>query len=276
MPDIDDLEGSIIDNKDRIKEIEDDINELDNKVTYLESKKIRFEHYKVFLYPNSILKYIKNIIDCQERNKCNNRFYPSDQEKVQNYFDPINPGRIDLKKILYDNTIELRDLKKISKIISNQGWSALNHLETLKYNTYLNKPTILYYGIMQLSVFYSNLHFNFTSQNRTLSCLSKQFRSHGISTSFINSIPFNIKIDSLLLDIEIKLKKAGIVSRFILTYKDYFIDYFINEEKLTLLNLIKNYFWLKPGRIKEEFKKDIGSETPQPNFNSKILSIQHF
>ncbi len=53
----------------------------------------------------------------------------------------------------------------ISKIISNQGWSDFHYLENLSKNINLNKPIIMYYGIIQLGAFFSNLHFNFTVQN---------------------------------------------------------------------------------------------------------------
>ena len=50
----------------------------------------------------------------------------------------------------------------------------------------INQPVLLYYGILQLSSYYTNLFFNYTSMNEKISSLkgkkAKKIQNHGIGS----------------------------------------------------------------------------------------------
>ncbi len=200
-----------------------------------------------------------------------NSFYPASESIIVDYFNNrrFNPHQIDPNKVKYQSNISYKDLMEICETISYIGSSGLNFLENLKNNLDLNKPIILYYGIMQLGVFYSNLHFNYTSYNKIVSNLSNT-KTHGIDTSELKQFGFEKDIRKIILK-GIKLKIAGVAMRFFMAYKPSLLDYFLNEKRVALIDLLKNYFW--DTNLKSDFQRSFGYGDPEINFNSKIFTI---
>lgn len=198
-------------------------------------------------------------------------FYPVSESIIVDYFNDqgFNPQQINPDKVKYQSNLSYKDLMEICETISYIGRSGLNFLENLQNNIDLNKPIILYYGIMQLGVFYSNLHFNFTSYNKIVSNLSK-IKTHGIDTSELKQLEFEKDIRNIIVK-RIKLKKAGVAMRFFMAYEPSLLDYFLNEEQVSLTNLLKNYFW--DTNLKLDFQHSFGFGEPEINFNSKIFTI---
>lgn len=137
-----------------IEDLEDKINVNMNRIIDLEEKEMKIESYKIFLYPKTILNYISNLMNLQAKEDGYDQFYPANNSVISDLFKDIkvNPGNIQPDKIKYNPQINYKNLFKISEIISYQGWSGFNYLENLENNIDLNKPLILYYGIMQLGV----------------------------------------------------------------------------------------------------------------------------
>ncbi len=254
--------------KNTLEDLEDRVSDLEDRI---EEKDLKSEKYKILLYPITIFNYISNLIDLQAKEEGDDQFYPARMSKIIEYFgdESINPGRISSEKIKYNPEITAKDLKKICEIISYQGWSGFNYLENIENYLDLNKPLILYYGILHLGVFFSNLHFNFTSYNRTLSSIPNM-ATHGINHHEINKIKFLFTTDSILSK-KIKLKKMGVITRFFLAYNSSLLRYSIDETKFDLKDLLKNYFFKTD--ISEEFKREFGYEKPKIDFNSKMFSI---
>jgi len=256
-----------------IDDLEDKINANMNRLIDLEEKEMKIESYKIFLYPKTILNYISNLIDLQAKEERNDQFYPANFSVISDLFKDkkFNPGNIQPKKIKYNPSISYKDLFKISEIISFQGWSGFNYLENLEKNIDLNKPLILYYGIMQLGVFFSNLHFNFTPFNKTLSCFPN-LSTHGIYHKEITRIKFTFTVKSILSK-EIQLKKMGVGSSFFLSYNSFLLKYFLEETQINLIDLLKNYFLHTDIKIKKQFQHTFGYIPPEKDFKSKMLSI---
>lgn len=256
-----------------IDDLEDKINANMNRIIDLEDKEMKIESYKIFLYPKTILNYISNLMNLQAKEDGYDQFYPANNSVISDLFKDkkVNPGNIQPNKIKYNPQINYKNLFKISEIISYQGWSGFNYLENLENNIDLNKPLILYYGIMQLGVFFSNLHFSFTPFNKTLSCF-KNLSTHGIYHKEIKRIKFNFTVKSILSK-EIQLKKMGVGTRFFLSYNSYLLKYFLKETQINLLDLLKNYFFQTDIKIKNQFQQAFGYIPPKNDFNSKMLSI---
>ena len=160
----------------------------------------------------------------------------------------------------------------ISRIISNQGWSGFQYLENLPNNINLNKPIILYYGIVQLGAFFSNLHFNFTVQNNEVKRINN-IRSHGLDSSELKDISFRINVNDILSK-KIKLEKTGLAPRFCLAYDSSLLIHFTNQISFSLLDLLKSYYWEKgPSRVTSQFQKDFGKKKPEILINSKLFNI---
>lgn len=189
-----------------------------------------YKDYKIFLYPAEIQKYILNLIKLQfKKNDETNKYYPASRTAVKDYFNGLG---FDPEKIKYNDSIPPNDLQYISKIISNQGWSGFHYLENLPNNINLNKPIILYYGIIQLGAFYSNLHFNFTDQNNEVKKI-KNIKSHGLDSSELKNISFRININDILSK-KIKFEKTGLAPRFCLAYNSSLLVHFTNQISLSL------------------------------------------
>ncbi|MHA1250197.1 MAG: YaaC family protein [Candidatus Helarchaeota archaeon] len=253
--------------KERIENCEEKINNNTFRIEFLERKDIKVESYKLFLYPQTILNYISNIIDLQTNKGKPYFYYPTNYKHIFNFLG----NKFNLKNIKYNIKIKDKELFEICQIISYQGLSGFNYLENLENNIDLNKPLTLYYGIMHLGVFFSNLHFNFTPFNHSISKSSK-FKTHGISHYEINNIDTNIEINDILSK-KIQLKKMGVAPRFFLTYKSFLLKYFLKEIRINLLDLLKNYFLQAEESIKIQFIKNFGHDNPTHYFNSKMLSI---
>lgn len=254
--------------EDKCEELEISVNDLNDRILYIEEQNIFTENYKIFLYPATIKEFIENLIKLQSINDQFEKYYPASLRDVENYFNnfSFNP-----ENIKYKDDIPEGERKIIFKLISDQGWSGFNYLENLENNIDLNKPIVLYYGILQSVAYFSNLHFNFTSHNRRLSQIAN-IRTHGIDLNEFKNIGFNPSISSILSK-KIKLQKTGLASRFTLAYESNLLSYFINETTISLIDLLKNYFWKVEGLGKSELKQEYGRGDPDVYFNSKILSL---
>jgi len=218
------------------------------------------------------LNYISNLINLQSKKDRSDLFYPASESIIEDFFNDqkFNPHQINPEKIKYQSNLLYKDLLEICETISYIGKSGLNFLENLENSIDLNKPIILYYGIMQLGVFYSNLHFNFTSYNKIVSNLSKNIKTHGIDMYELKQLGIEKDIRKIIIK-GIKLKKAGVAMRFFMAYKPSLLNYFLKEEKVSLIDLLKNYFW--DTNLKRDFQQSFGFGEPEINFNSKIFTI---
>lgn len=264
-----DFNSTINNIEDEIKENKEKIDENEQKIIELEEREYKMEDYKIFLYPAEIKKYITNLIELQSKDDESEKYYPAYTSSVENYFNDL---KFNPEKIKYSINIPPNDMDYISKIISNQGWSGFHYLENLSKNINLNKPIIMYYGIIQLGAFFSNLHFNFTVQNHEVKRINN-IRSHGLDSSQLKDISFNININDILSK-SIKLEKTGLALRFCLAYDPSLLDHFKKQNSFSLLDLLKNYFWEKEYSIvKSQFQKDFGTTEPDIPIHSKLLNI---
>jgi len=257
--------------KDNIEDLKDRLNDLENRIIELEERATRKEEYKIFLYPKTIFNYISNLINLQAKEEGSDQYYPANEGIIQDYFndEKFNPGSINPEKIKYNHEISYNDLMKICQLISYQGISGFNFLDKLENEIELNKPIILYYGVLQLGVFYTNLHFNFTPYNRTLSSF-RRMSKHGIDHNEIDRIEF---YSNEVLTKKIKLKKIGVAMKFFLAYDSNLLRFFLEEKEFSLINLLENYFWEKGTIVRNEFKSEFGYREPTDYFRSMIFSI---
>jgi hypothetical protein len=264
------FESRFVDVEDGIEENKDKIDENERRIDDLEDMEYKLEDYKIFLYPTEIKKYIQNLVKLQTKKDDGfHSYYPGNSSSVEEYFNDL---KFDSKKIKYTTSIPPNDLDYISKIISNQGWSGFSYLDNLSKNINLNKPIILYYGIIQMGAFFSNLHYNFTDYNNAVKTI-KNFRSHGLDSSELKDISFNINVKDILGK-RIKFEKAGLAPRFCLSYSSSLLTHFTKQISISLLDLLKNYFMKKePNRVSTQFQKDFGPKKPDVIINSRSLCI---
>jgi len=144
---------------------------------------------------------------------------------------------------------------KISNIISNQGLSGFNFLENLDLNINLNKPIILYYGIMQLSVYFSNLHYDFTSCNSNLVNYEKvnELRRHGIPLKLFKNLNPTSTIEDILA-IRLPVFRRGVCSRFFLAYDYKQIKHIFAGSQYRLFNSLSRFF---KANLKKEFAEEV-------------------
>lgn len=264
---LEDVENKIDDHESRIDDHEDKISEYEDRIDDLEEKDVKNEDYKIFLYPATIIKYIRALIELQSKDDKDNKFYPATESNVYTYFNFLG---FDSEIIKYNKDIPPNDLSYISEIISNQGWSGYYYLENSENNIILNKPINLYYGIIQIAAYFSNLHFNFTVYNDKVPNI---MRSHGIDSSKLKDIDFKASVNDILSK-SIKLEKAGLAPRFCLAWDSSFVNCFIDQKSLSILDILKNYFLTKHlVSVQSEFKRDFGTSHPKVFFNTRILSI---
>lgn len=172
------------------------------------------------------------------------------------------------------------NLEIISKIIANQGKSGYSYLENIEKVINLNKPTLMFYGIEQLSAFFRNLHFNFTDENTKYNSIKKRFLRHGIDAFDFKNIGTNISLGDLL-NKEIRFKIEGFSPLFFLLnladHHDISIDFFIEEKKISFSELLRNFFNLRnkniPNLIRSKFEDNFGNDRPKIRLNSFILTI---
>lgn len=263
------FEDKMDDLKNEVDENKYYIDDNEQRIKTLEDRDYELEDYKIFLYPTEIKKYIINLVKLQSTDDRNDHFYPALAGTAEDYFNDLGFAP---EKIKYDKSIPPSDMDYISRIISNQGWSGFHYLENLSNNINLNKPIILYYGIVQLGAFFSNLHFNFTVHNNEVKRIAN-IRSHGLNSSELKNISFRTNVDEILSK-NIKLEKTGLAPRFSLAYRSSILIHFTNQVSFNLLDLLKNYFWEKePSIVSSQFKKDFGKENPDVAIRSKLVNI---
>lgn len=262
------LDDDKLENK--FQDLEYRIDNNEDRIINLEVQEKKYEGYKFHLQPQNIKNFINNVINLQSKEEGNYQFYPCGVTTIQDYFSDhqFNPGSINPNKIKYTSSFSENEINQISKLVSYQGKSGYNFLLNVESNIDLNKPLTLYYGILHLSVFFSNLFYNFTDFNRTLSSFP-QIKSHGLDTTKINKIEFDNTTEEILLT-PLKFKKTGIPFRFLIPYKSYSLKYLINEEEINLLDLLKNYFW--ESNVKTKFLHNFDKSTPKIKLD-KAFSI---
>ncbi len=234
---LEDLENDVDNLKDSVHDLEDQIKDIDYNIEELRFSK---EDYEIYLFPTTIQRYLNNIIEIQQRDE--DSFFPSSETSIENYFQQNFPS-FDHNNIKYDAT---DDFSVICKIISDQGRSGSSFIENVDNIIDINKPLLLFYGIEQISAFYSNLHFNFTWENINFNPIRNNFARHGIDASeFKNEIDLENPIEDILGK-KIKLKKLGLAQRFFLTIAPDFISYFNDELEISLIDLLKLFFIFSP------------------------------
>jgi hypothetical protein len=255
------------------------------------------EKYSIYFQPATVKKYLTSLIKHQS---FRNSYYPIHREYLDSYFE-------DFKKFTFKNEAFNYDLIKysinddidsISKIIANQGKSGFSFLQTVEKTVDINQPVLLFYGIEHLSSFFFNLHFNFTNLNKwekkIKSAKLKNIRNHGIASSEFNTInqPTNPNFLSLILNKKIRLIKNGLCSRFFLAYNPKVLTYFYNQSKISLVDLIRNFFIRTrlqslddedlgigvddikhPIEIRQKFVEHFGYKVPTFKIESATLTI---
>ena len=212
---------------------------LDDGTTYGQMESFQSNQYKVFeesekeimFQPSTIKRYIININELQKTEGY--EFYPLNEERLKIFFDKINP-QFNYENIKYNESC---DLDTISKIISYIGKSGYNYITSAIHQDKLYKPVLLFYGIEQLSTFYSYLQFNFTPENSNLNALRKIFRKHGIDPWEFNNVESSADIETIL-NSKIKLTKKGAAQRFFFVLGFPLEEYFFNQTKFSLMDLM--------------------------------------
>lgn len=213
----------------RIKTLEEKLEQIEKRINLFDSQK---EIYEVFFTPTVIIKYIESSIGKKIPSKWKTTF--------ATYFSSIKSD-YDYGSIIYDSSLSREDIEKVALMVSYQGRSGLSYLDNIDNVSLLNKPILLYYGIMQISSYYANLFYNFTDLNRKLDRVSKEIRRHGISANELIQIREHHTIEDII-EKKITLLKSGMNSRFFLAYSPEMVSYFLNQVKFSLLSLLKCFF----------------------------------
>lgn len=190
---------------------------------------------EIMFQASTIRRYIENLRKLQLLEDY--EYHPLTESRVKNFFSHIN-SNFNYKNIKYNQS---SDIDLISRIISYVGKSGYNYIKSANTVIPLNRPVLLFYGIEQLSTFFSYLHFNFTQENNRLSPIRNKFRTHGIDPWEFNNIDSSSSIDDLL-NYKIKLLKEGAVQRFFFVLGFPVKEYFFKELKYSLLDLIQIFF----------------------------------
>ena len=255
--DFDDLENKIYDLESSVSDIKIEIDDINYDIEELKFSK---EDYEIYLFPTTVQRYLKNLIELQQNE--NETFFPSSESRIREYFN-TNFGPFDHNQIKYSST---EDLKTAGKIISYQGRSGSSFIENIDNVIDINKPLLLFYGIEQLAAYYSNLHFNFTWTNNNLSAIRNDLLKHGIGAfQFKNPVDLSNPIDDLL-NKKIKLQPAGLAQRFFLAIAPGFLRYFSEKVEISLIELLK-FFYLFipiPYKTKRIFEELYGSRATLP------------
>ena len=199
-------------------------------------KKLIEDDYNLKLEPNTIKKYLQNVILIQKSQKFSS--YPTYKYRIKNYIRKIKPNFNPIHLKYTDNT----DLDKVSNIISNVGRSGYEYIHNVENIIDLNKPVLLFYGVEHLASFYINLHLNFTEDNKMLSQISRRrIIGHGINPHNFNNISAEVNLEDILYS-EIKLMQYGLFPRFLLLSLDPLLYAALNNKKLSLLELLLLFF----------------------------------
>lgn len=259
---LEELESEIEDVKSNLDEKSYEFEQGIDKLNFeLENLQFSREKYEIYLYPYTIKSYIENLLKLQKRDKTS--FFPSNLVNIKKYFNEIFE-EFDYNFIKYKN---LKDFDVIAKIIAFQGRSGTSFIESVENIIELNKPLMLYYGIMQLATYFSNLHFNFTWKNNELSSIRKNMQRHGVdSFEFKNKVSLENPVNNILKK-KIRLERKGLAHRFFLTYEPSFLHYFIIRQEISLIDLLKLFFLHSPipNTIRNKFKENFGNLSSLPN-----------
>ena len=192
--------------------------------------------YNIYFQPLNIKKYLSKLIKIQ--NLENEKFFPSEENYIQTYFDEISKN-FNYNKIKYTNESKL-DI--VSSILANIGRSGSVFIKSTENLEYINKPVLLFYGIEHLSAFFLNIHYNFTQENFSLSpIMSSQYYKHGIDSNQFNRIDINEDLINLFNN-KISLTKQGFASRFFLSLEFPLNEYFFPQREISLIELIQTFF----------------------------------
>ncbi len=262
---LEEINYEISDLKDYIEDIKKEIENVNYKIDDLKST---IEDYEIYLFPTTIQRYLRNLVNLQQIKS--ESFFPSYDKRIKQYFQASFPS-FDYKKIKYKST---DTFNVISKIISDQGRSGSSFIENMDNVIDINKPLLLFYGIEQISAFYSNLHFNFTWVNNDFKPIRNTFAKHGIDAfQFKNEIDLTNPVEDILSK-KIKLKKFGLAQRFFLTISSDFLQYFNDELEISLIDLLKLFFIFSsiPTKLKKIFEELYGSSN---DLSEDLIKIYH-
>ncbi len=289
---IEDIEGELDDLESQISDLDDRIDSSEWKIIELEEKNIEIEKYKIYFFPATIKRYLNNLSITQTNSK--QHYYPVSKNIYEQFYEDVKVFKREDQNFEMDMLKYSKDdnFSQISRIIANQGKSGFSFLEKVDEIIDINKPVLLFYGIEHLAAFFFNLHFNFTNKNSWEKVLKgrkrKILRNHGIGSGEFDQIDLveNENIVNSLLKKRIFLKKHGLCSRFLLTFYMPLLDYCKNQEKVSLEDLLKNFFLAKksigrrhsdfisiPNEIREKFRDQFGYEEPSIIFPSTLFVI---
>ena len=282
----------------RISDIESNVDDLDYRIEQnewnlyeLETKNIEKEQYEIFFSPTTIKKYI---IDLKKYQETKRKFFPTSEKEFKKYFDRFEKFKCMCKDFSSEmiKYSDLDDFDILSNIIANQGRSGFNFLQTVDKIIELNKPVLLFYGFEHLSAFFFNMHFNFTHCNQWEKSIKKSksrvIRNHGLGPNEFEDIKISNSgnIIEILLSKKISLKKIGLSSRFFSIFNPELLEFFNNQEKISLQDLLMNFFVLQrssdrtgndyisiPKKIKDKFKDHFDSSTAEISLGSATLTI---
>lgn len=157
---------------------------------------------EILLQPSTIKRYIESVQELQSLDM--SEYFPLSKRAVKVFFSKISP-KFEVESIKYSDS---DNLDIICQIISYIGRSGYNYIKSADNVITLNQPVLIFYGIEQLSTYFTFMHFNFTGENMKINSIRDKFRRHGINPGEFN----NVKSDSLmdeLLDKKISLLEEG-------------------------------------------------------------------
>ena len=253
--------------------IESRIEKLNEKIKKIE-RQIPGENYGIYFSQATINNYIKLVIKYQT--KKNRPFFPSKEEDFLKYINKVN-SNFDYNLLKYKST---SDLTLICKFIGNLGMSGYSYLENLDSVFILNKPTLMFYGFEHLAAYFRNLYFNFTDENKDYNQIKRKLHRHGIDSFEFKNLQINIPLEKIL-EKKIKLKLEGLCPSFFLVYQDdnysSVIDLFINESEISLMELLRNFFYIVneniPDLIRAKFEEEFSNDWPKVRLNSTLLTL---
>lgn len=190
---------------------------------------------EIMLQPSTIKNYIESMQELQSLDM--SEYFPLSERAVKLFFSKIDP-KFEGKSIKYSDS---DNLDIICQIISYVGRSGYNYIKSADNIITLNQPVLIFYGIEQLSTYFTFMHFNFTGENMKINSIRDKFRRHGINPGEFN----NVKSDSLideLLDKKISLLTEGAAQRFFFSLGFPVWDYFFRKLEYSLRDLIHIFF----------------------------------
>ncbi|MEE9377646.1 MAG: hypothetical protein V3V33_06380 [Candidatus Lokiarchaeia archaeon] len=190
---------------------------------------------EMMLQPTNIKRYIELVIEVQKLEEC--KYFPLSNGFMDSFFSKISPN-FKYKNLKYTSE---DNLDVISEIISYIGKSGYNYIKNVGNVTYLNQPVLLFYGIEQLSTFFSYIHFNFTEENVNTEPIREKFRRHGIGRGDFNIIKSELSIDEIL-SLKIILTTQGAAQRFFFVLGFPFQEFFYENKRYSLKDLMQIFF----------------------------------